>query len=154
MPLSPLPLPLLPRERKARPLGYQPLFALQVESGLNTSSPTEARKGSLARGKGWKGRQQSQRLAPLQLLQKTHMKTKLHISCICVGDLCPVHACSLFGSVSVSPHGPRLVDSAGLLVLSFLPLFHKTPRALPAIQLWVSTSVSIHWTEPLRRQLC
>jgi hypothetical protein len=44
------------------------------------------------------------------------------------------------GSVSVSPHGPRLVDSIGLLVVSMtpsadliLPLFHKTPRGQPNV---------------------
>jgi hypothetical protein len=56
---------------------------------------------------------------------------KLHICykcvCMCVG---PAPACSLVGhSVFVSPHGPRLVDYVGLLVVSLTPsalsiLFH------------------------------
>ena len=44
------------------------------------------------------------------------MKTKLYIWYMGVGGL-PAQACSLVGgSVSVSPHGPRLVDSVGFLV--------------------------------------
>jgi hypothetical protein len=50
------------------------------------------------------------------------METKLHISYKCVGGLSPVYAHSLIaGSVSVTPHGPRLVDSVGLLVVSLTP---------------------------------
>lgn len=45
------------------------------------------------------------------------MKTQLPIGYICVGGLGPVFTCSLVGvSVSERPHGPRLVDSVGLLV--------------------------------------
>ena len=52
-----------------------------------------------------------------------HIKTKLYICYKCVGDLDPEHACSLVGSsVSVSPHGYRLVDSVGLLVVSLTSL--------------------------------
>jgi hypothetical protein len=51
------------------------------------------------------------------------MKTKLHICYKLVGGLDPASTCSLVcGSVSVSPHGPRLVDSVGLLVVSLTPL--------------------------------
>jgi len=51
------------------------------------------------------------------------MKIKLHICHVCVGGLGLVHACSLVGgSVSVSPHRSRLVDSLGLLVVSLIPL--------------------------------
>ena len=40
------------------------------------------------------------------------MKAKLYIICRCVGSLSPAPGCSLEGgSVSVSPHRPRLVDS-------------------------------------------
>jgi hypothetical protein len=47
------------------------------------------------------------------------MKIKLHISYICVGSIGPSHACSLIGgSVSVSPHGPRLVGSVDFLEVS------------------------------------
>ena len=46
------------------------------------------------------------------------MKTKLHICYKCVGGLGPTPECSLAGgSVYVSPHGPRLVNSVGLLLL-------------------------------------
>lgn len=48
-PPSPIPPPLSP---------YQPTLT-QVSSGLNISSPTEARQGSSAKGKGSKGRQRS-----------------------------------------------------------------------------------------------
>lgn len=57
------------------------------------------------------------------------MKTKLHIYYKCVGSLGPAHA----HSVAVGPHGLGLVDSVGLLSVSFtplassiLPLFPKT----------------------------
>ena len=47
------------------------------------------------------------------------MKTKLYICEICVEGLGSVHAYSLGGgSVSVSHHGPTLVGSVGLLMVS------------------------------------
>ena len=47
------------------------------------------------------------------------MKTKLCISYICIGSLGLSHAHSLIGgAVSVSPYGPRLVDSVGFPVMS------------------------------------
>ena len=47
------------------------------------------------------------------------MKTKLCICYKCVRDLCPAPVCSLVGgTISVRPHGPRLVDSVGFLVVS------------------------------------
>lgn len=64
------------------------------------------------------------------------MKTKLSISYICVGDLGPVNACSLVGGlVSVSPHGPQLVDSVGLLVEFLSPLgpFFLPPTCFPRL---------------------
>ena len=86
-------------------------------------------------------------------------------SCTCftnvyVGGLCAAPACSVVGgSVSVIPHGPRLVDSVVFLTPqspSVLPqLFHKSLQAPPDVWLWVSASVSIScWMKPLRRQLC
>jgi hypothetical protein len=90
--------------------------------------------------------------------------TKPHICYKCVSDLGPDPACSLVGgSVTVSPHGPRISDLVDFLVVSFTPLApsllsRTLPRdsgALPDVWLWVSTSVSIHcWMKPLRRQLC
>jgi hypothetical protein len=54
---------------------------------------------------------------PLFLMK--NMKTKLHICYKCVGGLDPGPASSLVGgSVSVSPQGPRLVDSVYFLSLS------------------------------------
>ena len=48
---------------------------------------------------------------------------KLHTCYKCVRGLDPAPACSLVdGSVSVSTHGPRLVDRVGLLVVSLIPL--------------------------------
>jgi hypothetical protein len=94
------------------------------------------------------------------------MKTKLHICYKCVGGLGPTPECSLAGgSVYVSPHGPRLVNSAGLPVVSLTPLtlsilppfFCMTPWApdLPNSWLWASACVSIScWMRPLRSQLC
>lgn len=50
------------------------------------------------------------------------MKTKQHICYKYVRNLGPVTACSLAGSsISVSPHGPRLVDSVGFFVVSLIP---------------------------------
>jgi hypothetical protein len=68
------------------------------------------------------------------------MKTKLHICYKCVGGPSPVPAYSLVGgSVSVNLHGPRLVDSVGLLVESLSPpapsimssTLPTAPQALP-----------------------
>ena len=54
--------------------------------------------------------------------------------------LCQSHAGSLVGgSVSVSPYGPRLVDSVGFLVVSLTPL---APTILPAWLLQDSPSSS------------
>jgi hypothetical protein len=44
-------------QKKEAPHGYQPTLAHQVTVGPSTSSPTEATQGSLAMGKGSKGRQ-------------------------------------------------------------------------------------------------
>ena len=57
------------------------------------------------------------------------METKLHICYICAEGLGPAPACSLVGgSGSVSPHGPRLLDPLGLLVVSLTSL---APSILP-----------------------
>jgi len=49
--------------------------------------------------------------------------SQLHNCYICTEDLDPSHACSLVGGlVSVSPYGPRLVDSVGFLAMSLIPL--------------------------------
>lgn len=54
------------------------------------------------------------------------MKSKLHIDYKWVGRLGPALTCSLVGgSVPVSTHGPRLVDSVGLLVMLLTPLTHS-----------------------------
>jgi hypothetical protein len=72
----------------------------------------------------------------------TYMKTKLHIFYKCLGDLSPATLSSLAdGLGSVNPHGPRLVDSVGLLVGSLIP--PACPQALPDVWLWVSASASI-----------
>ena len=54
------------------PHGYQPSLAHQIVIGLGAFSPTEARQGSLVRGKGSKGKQQSQSQLLLQLLEDPH----------------------------------------------------------------------------------
>lgn len=54
---------LLLREWEAS-LGYHPTLGHEVTAGLSTSSPTEAQPGTPFRGRGSKGRQQSQ-LQPL-----------------------------------------------------------------------------------------
>ena len=68
------------------------------------------------------------------------MKAKLHICCMCVGDLGSAYASSLDDySVSVSPHGPRFVDSVGLLVFLAPPahsiLSPHSSTTLPALSL-------------------
>ena len=56
------------------------------------------------------------------------MKTKLHICYLHVGGLGLAHTCSLIGGlVSVSPLGPRLVDSVDFFVVFLTPL---TPSIL------------------------
>jgi hypothetical protein len=88
------------------------------------------------------------------------MKTKLHICYKCVGSLDPVPVCSLVGGlVSVSSHGPKLVDFVGLVVF-LTPLTHSilSPR-LPKLHLMfgsgsLNMSFICFWVEPLRRQLC
>jgi hypothetical protein len=51
------------------------------------------------------------------------MKTKLNTCYKCVGGLDPAPECSLAGdSVSVSSHGPRVVDSVGFLVVPLTSL--------------------------------
>ena len=83
------------------------------------------------------------------------MKTKQNICYIYVGGLGSAQAClSVCGSVSVSSHELRLVDSVGLLVVSLTPLalgIHKTFCSLPNVWLWISTSASLSlWMKPLR----
>ena len=107
---------------------YQPALAYQVEAGLSISSSTKARQGSPARGRGSTGRQQSQRQPLLLNCWVTHMKINLHVYYKCVGGLGLAHAYSQVGSVSLSPHGPGLVDSVGLVVVVLTPL---SPSVLP-----------------------
>lgn len=111
------------------------------------------------RVKGYKDREQSQRdPLPTPFVRKTHIKTKMNNCCKCLVFLDAPHACYLVGvSVSVSPLGPRLLDSLGLLIVSLTPqtpsiLFHNTPQALCNVWLWVSASLSIsYWMKLLRR---
>jgi hypothetical protein len=50
------------------------------------------------------------------------MSTKVLICCRYAGNLGPAPMCSLVGGPgSVSPHGPRLVDSLDLFVVSLTP---------------------------------
>ena len=85
------------------------------------------------------------------------MKTELHNCYICAeGQSCISSVVG--GSVSVSPYGPMLLDSVGLLVVSLtflaptiLPLNHlHDSHKLSLIELCVSASVSIScWVKPL-----
>ena len=53
------------------------------------------------------------------------MKTKLHICYGRIESLGPALASTLVdSSVSMIPHGLRLIDSVSLLVVSFSPLAH------------------------------
>jgi hypothetical protein len=76
--------------------------------------------------------------SPPSTCKGTHMKTKLHICYKCVEVLGPAPACPFIGgSVSVNLHGPRLVDSVGLLVESLSP---PAPSILSPILLQESPS--------------
>lgn len=91
------------------------------------------------------------------------METMLHICLIYVEDLGPPTACSLFGgSVSVSTHGLKLVDSVGLrvyLIAPALTILYPTlpqdppPPVLPDVWLWVFAAIGC-WITPLRGQIC
>ena len=125
--LSALPLQLssITSQRRGSPFGHHPTLGHLVPAGLSTSSPTESQPG---RGRGSNGREQSQRQHLLHLLG-THMKTKLH-TCICVGGLGPVHACSLIDYSAIgSPQRPNVVDSVCLPVGFPSPL---SPLVLPS----------------------
>ena len=104
------------------PLGYHHTLGQQVAAGLSISSPTEARQGSPAGERGSNVRQQIRDSSPSSYL-RTYMKTKLHTCHKCVRGLGSAPACSLLGgSVSMSPHRPRVVDSVGLFMVSLTPL--------------------------------
>jgi len=63
------------------------------------------------------------RESPYICCKGTHMKTKVHISYICVqgveGGPCPIH---IGGTISMNLYGPRLIDSIHLLVVSLTSL--------------------------------
>ena len=62
----------------------------------------------------------------------------------------PLHG----GSVSVSLHKLRVVESVGLLMVSLTPLT-SIGSPLPDVWLYLCETVSNHcWLKPLRRQLC
>ena len=68
------------------------------------------------------------------------MKSRLHIGLKYVGNIGPIHARSLVGgSIFVSPHGCRLVDFLGLLMMSLTPL---PPSNLPLTLLQGSQDLS------------
>jgi hypothetical protein len=70
----------------------------QVAAGLGVSSPTEARLGSLVRGRGVTDRQATRlRDSPCSSCWGTLMKTKLLTCYICAGVLGLACVCSLFG---------------------------------------------------------
>jgi hypothetical protein len=72
---------------------------------------------------------------PCSSCYRTYMKTNLHICYLYIGDI--AHVSSLVGgSVSVSPHVPRLVDSVGPVVY----LTHLVRSILPTTLLQDSPS--------------
>jgi hypothetical protein len=102
----------------------------QVNVGLGTPSPTEARQGSPVRRAGSTGREQGQGKRLLQLLGNLEDQTAhlLHMS----GGLGPACVCSLVGgSGSESPQGYMLLDSVGLLVESLSIFFNSLHPPLP-----------------------
>lgn len=64
---------------------------------------------------------------PLLHYEGTHMETMLHIYYMCVGDVCPVHGCSLVGglvtvSTGHSPlHHPLTASRATFSSTTFKP---------------------------------
>jgi hypothetical protein len=103
-------------------VGYHPTLAQQVTAGLGTSSPTEARQGSLVREIGSTGKQQSQGQIQLHWFGDLHEEQTTHLLYMC-GDLGPAHAHSVVGGiVSGSPQWSRLVYSVGLPVEFWSPL--------------------------------
>jgi hypothetical protein len=157
-------IPSLSPQRRESPPEYHLILRHRVPAGLSSSSPTEAQPGSPAREMESSGRPESQRQPPLQLLGNLHEDQATYLLQVCKGPRSSL--CMLFGwcfSLCEHPHGPRLVDSVGLLscpwslqvTQSHPLLFHKTSQAPPDVWLWVSASVSIRcWMKPLRRQLC
>lgn len=116
-PSSPIPSPS-PQKREASH-GYQPDLTCQIIVRLGASSSVEVRQSNPVRGKGSKGRQQSQRQVQLLLLGVLHENQAAYVLHMCRGTR-PV-PCVCDSSVSVSPYGPRLVDPIGFLVVSFSP---------------------------------
>jgi hypothetical protein len=113
--------------------GYHPTLAHQVSAGLGTSSPTEARQGSPARGMGSTDRQADNRFRDSHTLVVGGPASRpISLFATYVGGGVPglAHASSLVGgSVSGSTQRSRLIDSFGLPVeplsslgLSILPL--------------------------------
>lgn len=107
-------------------LGTTPPPAYQVLSGLSTSSPAEARQGS-------------------------HDDWRAHLLPMSRG-LSPAHVCTLVGdSVSECYRDPGWLTLLAFLwsshllqgPQSFPRLFHKSPRPLSKVWLWVSASVSV-----------
>jgi hypothetical protein len=92
--------------------GYQSSLVYQIAVELGTSSPTEARQGNPAKGKGSKGRQQSQR-QPLLLLLVLHEDQAVQLLHMFRGPRST--PCML--SVSVGP-----CDSVGFLSVSLTSL--------------------------------
>jgi Holliday junction resolvasome RuvABC endonuclease subunit len=85
---------------------YQYSLVHQVAAGQNTSAPTKAKQAVAGRGKGSKGRQQSQRQLHLQLLGDPHEDQAAELLQIC-GVPRSRLACSLAGGLSsVILNGP------------------------------------------------
>lgn len=111
-PWSPFPAPSLFH-------GYQPILAYQVTAGLSTCAharPLRPNKSAQLGERELKaGNGVIHSASPTK---NAHEDRAAHLLCKCRG-LGPTQVCSLVGcSVSVSPGGPRLVDSVGLLVVS------------------------------------
>ena len=93
-------------EKGRLPLRDHPTLEHLVPAGLSISSSAEVQTGSQGRGRGSKGRQQSQRQSLLQFLGDSHEDQAAHLY-KCWGGLGSAPAYSLVGgSVSVSPLGP------------------------------------------------
>jgi hypothetical protein len=105
--------------------GYNTTLGHLVPAGLSTSSSTEAQPGSPGRGRGSNSREQRQETAPAPMSGDPYEEQATHLRQTCVGPRSS--PCMFFGwwPSLCEPHGPKLVDSVGLLVVVLTHLPHS-----------------------------
>jgi hypothetical protein len=141
--LSPLPTPLLLKERKPR-LGKSTHKHQVTHCRVKSIFFQWGSTRQSARGRGATGRQQSQRWPPLQPLGDPPWRP----SCTSATNVEGSSRCMLFGWW-LSPYGPRLVDSVGLHVVSL------TPPACSTLSLtYLQDSLSSTWCLAVGLWIC